>query len=335
MSDHEIVQGDCLEVLRSLDADSVDLVMTSPPYEDRRTYGIDFSRAGEDWVGWMVEVVRELSRVCKGLIAIVCQGKTDDFRWSAAPALLMADLHRAGFNLRNPLIFHRVGIPGSGGPDWMRADHEFIICVTRQGKLPWSDNTVMGHPPKWAPGGEMSHRLSNGDRRNKFGVRTDVAIGARSYGRKNKRENYRAKPAAANEFQMIADAQDAAEQSKACLITTTSGDKDGDNAVIQKTYNPPVLANPGSVLHFSVGGGRMGDKASHLNEAPYPEDLCQFFILSFCPPGGLVCDPFSGSGTTCCVSKRWGRRSLGIDIRESQVEIAWKRLGHVTPMMFV
>ena len=31
--------------------------------------------------------------------------------------------------------------------------------IGREGKLPWSDNTACGHPPKWAPGGEMSHRL--------------------------------------------------------------------------------------------------------------------------------------------------------------------------------
>jgi hypothetical protein len=63
----------------------------------------------------------------------------------------VADLHRAGFNLRKPPIFNRVGIPGSGGPDWLRNDYEFIVCTTRTGKLPWADNTACGHPPKWAP----------------------------------------------------------------------------------------------------------------------------------------------------------------------------------------
>ena len=35
-----------------------------------------------------------------------------------------ADLKRAGFNMRKPPVFHRVGIPGSGGPDWLRNDYE-------------------------------------------------------------------------------------------------------------------------------------------------------------------------------------------------------------------
>jgi hypothetical protein len=110
-------KADCLNFLRRLPADSVDLVCFSPPYEDCRTYGIDFALKGQAWVDWMVQVFTECQRVCKSLVACVCEGKTKDFRWSATPVLLMADLHRAGLNLRKPPIFHRVGIPGSGGPD--------------------------------------------------------------------------------------------------------------------------------------------------------------------------------------------------------------------------
>jgi hypothetical protein len=40
----------------------------------------------------------------------------------------MAALHEAGFKLRKPPIFQRVGIPGSGGPDWLRNDYEFVVC---------------------------------------------------------------------------------------------------------------------------------------------------------------------------------------------------------------
>ena len=39
-----IHQGDCLDILKSMETDSVDLVVTSPPYEDARTYGIDFGK---------------------------------------------------------------------------------------------------------------------------------------------------------------------------------------------------------------------------------------------------------------------------------------------------
>ena len=94
-------------------------------------------------------------------------------------------------------------------------------------------------------------------------------------------------------------------------------------------YRPPDIANPGNVIHCKVGGGNMGDKLCHENEAPFPESLAEFFVRSFCRPGGLVCDPFSGSGTTGAVSVRHGRRFVGCDVREDQVELSRRRIAAV------
>ncbi|GAF84709.1 unnamed protein product, partial [marine sediment metagenome] len=102
-----IYQDDCLAVMGGMAAKSVDLIFGSPPYENARTYGIDFSLKGQEWVDWMVAVAKESLRVCKGLVAFVIEGKTRQFRWSATPALLMADLHRAGIHLRKPPAFYR------------------------------------------------------------------------------------------------------------------------------------------------------------------------------------------------------------------------------------
>ena len=151
---HEILCGDNLELLKAMPDASVDLVFTSPPYEAARTYGIDFALKGQGFVDWCFARFVECYRVSRGLVAWVIEGQTRDFQYSASPVLLMADLHRAGVQLRKPPVFHRVGIPGSGGPDWLRNDFEWIICATH-GRLPWSDNTACGHVPKWGPGGEM------------------------------------------------------------------------------------------------------------------------------------------------------------------------------------
>lgn len=165
---NQIIVGAMPEATKEWPDNCVDLVFGSPPYEDARTYGIDFKLKGQAWVDWMVLIFIESLRVCKGLVVFVVEGKTKDFRWSATPALLMADLHRVGISLRKPPAFQRIGIPGSGGPDWLRNDYEFIVCATSGGRLPWSDNTAMGHPPKWKPGGDMSNRLKNGQRANVY-----------------------------------------------------------------------------------------------------------------------------------------------------------------------
>lgn len=336
-----VEQGDCLEMLAQLPAGCAALVFGSPPYELARAYyeggrDLGIARDTEAWVAWMARVVKASLRVCNGLVAFVVEGQTKDYRYSCGPALLMADLHRAGVCLRRPLFYHRVGIPGSGGPDWARGDTEFIVCATGGGKLPWSDNTAMGHAPKFASGGEISHRRADGTRVNAFGCsRRGAGVGGRRRdGRKRSEEK----------------GQKHTEPAKPGYAR--AGKKDGDTRN-GKGYDPPALANPGNVvdrlytasevaallggpadlLRMNVGGGQMGgDEFSSQNEAPFSERLAEHFVRSWCPPGGLVVEPFAGSGTTPAVALRWGRRCVAFDLRESQVALARKRLAAETPL---
>jgi hypothetical protein len=105
----------------------------------------------------------------------------------------------------------------------------------------------------------------------------------------------------------------------------TRGKSDGDLRTAEG-YKQPKLANPGNVIDCKVGGGRMGSKLAHENEAPFPEELAEFFVKSFCPPGGIVLDPFAGSGTTLAVALHHGRRALGVDLRKSQVDLTRRRV---------
>lgn len=271
-TDATLICGDCLDWMRAQPDQSVDLVFGSPPYEDARLYGeLNYKVKGQEWVDWMLVRWHEMQRISKGVVAMVVEGKTRNFRWSATPALLMADLHRTGIKLRKPPIYNRVGIPGSGGPDFLRNDYEMIV-VTSHGKLWWSDNTACGHVPKWSPGGDPSHRMANGRRVHKLHTKSDA---------------------------------------------------DGKR---QQGYNPPKKANPGNVIECVVGGGRMGSPLAHESEAPFPESLPELFVRSFCPPGGIVLDPFSGSATTGAVAIKHGRRYVGIDVRQSQVELGERRI---------
>jgi hypothetical protein len=332
--------ADAVAWLGALPDDSVDLLITSPPYELARTYGIgERMVGGQVWVDWMVAVVKAAAPKVKGVIAINCEGQTRGYRYSGVPFLLFADLLRAGFNLRKPPIFRRVGIPGSGGPDWLRNDYEPVICVTRPGKLPWSDNTACGHPPKWAPGGEMAHRLTDGTRVNQWGkTGTEAGVNGKCHRRRDGDRQKAKRPS----HQMT-------EVGRA-----TRGSKDGD-AVNGDSYVPPALANPGNVLQqkytaeevadmlgqptdvidCNVGGGQMGHGMAHENEAPFPVELPDFFVRSFCPPGGVVADCFVGSGTVIHAAVEAGRLGIGCDVRGSQVELTARRLrSGISPDLF-
>jgi len=285
---NKIICGDCKTILQAVPDNLVDLVFCSPPYEDARTYGIDFKLTEQKWVDWAVERFIECVRVCKGVVCWVVEGKTRDFRWSATPVLLMADLHRAGIHLRKPPIYKRYGIPGSGGQEWLRNDYEFIVCASR-GKLPWSDNTAMGHPPKYEMGGRCSNRTADGRRANE--------------------QRYAALDA---------------------MRLTPSETSRRNGAKGNGGYAKPKIANPGNIIDCgAAGGGRMGSKLASENEAPFPEALVEFFVRSFCPACGIVLDPFCGSGTTVSVAKQWGRNFIGIDIRQSQVDLSCMRIREI------
>lgn len=60
--------------------------------------------------------------------------------------------------------------------------------------------------------------------------------------------------------------------------------------------------------------------------AVFPESLVRTCISAGSPAGGLVLDPFAGSGTTLLVARELGRRYLGIDCAKEYVELIERRL---------
>jgi DNA modification methylase len=68
-------------------------------------------------------------------------------------------------------------------------------------------------------------------------------------------------------------------------------------------------------------------KGAHF--ATYPPELITPCILAGCPEGGIVFDPFAGSGTTVAVANRLGRRGIGIDLNYNYLQLAQERVGKV------
>ena len=65
----DVLQGDCIEVMRGMEPESVHCVVTSPPYWSLRDYGVDGAYGLEptldEYIGQMVEVFRDLRRVLR------------------------------------------------------------------------------------------------------------------------------------------------------------------------------------------------------------------------------------------------------------------------------
>lgn len=125
------------------------------------------------------------------------------------------------------------------------------------------------------------------------------------------------------DWQAIAEAPKFSSGGKFRQRTANGQRRDGND------YPKGKLARPRDVFRVTVGGGHLGSKLAHENEAPYPEKLVEPFVKCLTAAGDIVFDPFSGSGTTIAVAEKLGRRWIGCDIRESQIELGGRRLAEV------
>jgi len=86
---------------------------------------------------------------------------------------------------------------------------------------------------------------------------------------------------------------------------------------------------PGTVMTFgNTCGGESKLKSQH--PAVFPNMLAYDMIECFCPPEGIVLDPFNGSGTTTLAAKCLDRKYIGIDVSEEYNNIALQRLHEET-----
>ena len=60
---------------------------------------------------------------------------------------------------------------------------------------------------------------------------------------------------------------------------------------------------------------------------PFPPKLVEICIMAGCPKGGIVLDPFFGSGTTGLAAKTLDRRYIGIELNTEYCALARARIG--------
>jgi DNA modification methylase len=69
-----------------------------------------------------------------------------------------------------------------------------------------------------------------------------------------------------------------------------------------------------------------GDPAHGGHPCPKPPSLMRFLVGAAAPAGGLVLDPFAGSGTTLLAAAATGRRAVGIEIDARYAALARRRM---------
>ena len=168
METNIIICGDNCEVMRTMPSESIDLVVTSPPYDNLRTYG------GHPWD--FEGVAQELWRLIKpgGVVVWVVNDATvngSETGTSFRQALRFMDI---GFRLHDTMIFHRV----AKFPETTRyyPTFEFMFVLSRES--PKSINLICDKPNNCAGQSLASstQRRQDGEMEESWAMRNDARV---------------------------------------------------------------------------------------------------------------------------------------------------------------
>jgi len=158
---NDIYQTDCVEGLKKLPENCIDLCVSSPPYDGIRDYhgfSLDLHNVGI-----------ELYRVMKegGIAVMVMQDQTRNFAKSLTTFRTAIDwCDNAGFRLFETLIYRKYGAEGGWWKTRFRVDHEFMLVFLKGQRPQYFDKEPLKIPSKH--GGKTltggGTRLTNGIR---------------------------------------------------------------------------------------------------------------------------------------------------------------------------
>jgi site-specific DNA-methyltransferase (adenine-specific) len=165
---NKIIFGDAIDVLSSLESNIVDLTVTSPPYDNLRTYNgkIKDEVVFENGFSFpFVEMARELFRVTKpgGVIVWVVNDQVKNGGETGSSFKQALKFMEIGFTLYDTMIYHKNGAPF---PESGRYSQVFeYMFVFSKGK-PKTVNLLKDKPNRWAGHtnfGDPSKRQKDGD----------------------------------------------------------------------------------------------------------------------------------------------------------------------------
>lgn len=248
--------GDCLEVMSGMPGDSVDLTVTSPPYDQLRSYNGSLN----DWnaAKWQA-IIQEMYRLTKpgGVVVWIVADATVNGSETGTSFRQALWAIECGFHLHDTMIWNKGSFSAVGALASRYAPVFEYMFVWSKG-APAFFNPIKDRPNKWA--GTKIHgtiRVDNEVRKPVSNNRPIAAFGQRH-----------------NIWEI-----------------------------------PP---------HRQQGDGK--------HPAPFPLALAYDHIVSWCPEGGVVLDPFLGSGTTAAAALQAGRRCIGIEREAGYFEMACRRV---------
>ena len=159
-----ILQGDSTEVLKTLPDNSIDLIVTSPPYADQRksTYG---GIAPDKYVEWFLPISEQLLRVLKltGTFVLNIKEKVVDGERSTYVMELILAMRKQGWLWTEEFIWHKKNSYPGKWPNRFRDAWERLLQFNKSKKFAMYQEEVMVPMGDWAK--SRLKNLSDTDKR--------------------------------------------------------------------------------------------------------------------------------------------------------------------------
>ena len=314
MSENIIINRDCLLALRDLPDESVNCCVTSPPYYALRDYGMDAQIGREDspeeYIRRLVLVFREVRRVLTH----------DGTLWLNIADTYCGTGNKGGYlDPKNP--------KGRSGQSVSLARRASECKQKDMIGIPWllafalrADGWYLRSDIIWCKANPMPESCK--DRPSRCYEHVFLLTKSKKY-----------------YYDALAIAEPIAEGTAARYkggrsASSKYAEEIPGQGKVQK-LNAARAA--GTITDADISPVRNARDVWHINTVPYkgghfaayPPKLAERCILAGCPRGGIVIDPFFGSGTTGLAAVKNDRRYIGIELNAEYCELAKERIGGV------
>jgi DNA modification methylase len=306
----QILNGDCIEMMKTLPDRSVNCCVTSPPYFGLRDYGhegqIGLEETPEAFIQKMVEVFSEVKRVLRD----------DGTLW-----LNLGDSYAGSGKGRNADGSHQEG--GKQGTNKGTVLGSLVKTYAQDCKpkdligIPWmvafalrADGWYLRQDIIWHKPNPMPESVQ--DRCTKAHEYIFLLSKSSKY---------------YYDIESIKEPvkQDWGTRNRSNGKYHNEGSGLQPHSGLEKSYE---FANKRSVWSVNT----RSYKGAHF--ATYPPELIRPCILAGCPKGGVVLDPFGGSGTTAAVAMEEGRNAILCELNPEYIPLINERLSKVQPSLF-
>ena len=303
VQDTEIWIGDCRGSLQQMPDESVNCVVTSPPYWRLRDYGclgqIGMEKTPEEFIQVMVDVFREVKRLIRydGTLWLNLGDSLFNKNLTGIPWRVALALQNDGWYLRQDIIWDKPNPMPESCRDRCTRSHEYIFLLSKSAMYHYDQDAIR------EPAGSKGN--ANGFR---GGAYCNGNINNATMGKRTQSGNKTGRGGSAYSF---------------ARKTATKGKPGAPDQ--HREDREPIFYNVTRNKHSVWTVATYPYKGAHF--ATFPPALIEPCILAGCPKGGTVLDPFGGSGTTAYVANGYDRKAVLCELNPANVPLIQKRLG--------